>query len=354
MSDGLALFCAPLTALLLTLGFVPLARRFALRRGYVSLPTAERWHRRPTPTLGGVAVFLGFILAVLLFSAPWATSLPLLAVAALMFVLGLYDDLRTLTPAAKLIGQVVGAAIAVSCGYALGFFAWPPLDVLLTACWIVGVTNAFNLLDNMDGLAGGIGLIAALYLAVLFHSRGDLHHAVLALTLAGAAGAFLIYNFHPAAIFMGDAGSLFLGSALSLLTLHARGQASNILSLVAVPTLILLVPILDTTLVTVTRVRRGQPIAHGGKDHSSHRLVVLGLTEPKAVLLLYGMAAVSGATAILIEWLPYTLSLIVVPLVALACALFTAYLARVEAVPASEGKRTRTRKKTARDVADLS
>lgn len=262
-----------------------------------------------------------------------------------MFILGIYDDLRRINPATKLMGQIIAAATAIAFGYSLRFCPWPLLDALITACWIVGLTNALNLLDNMDGLAGGIGLIAAFSLTFLLRERGDLQHASVALALAGATAGFLIYNFHPASIFMGDAGSLFLGLTLSLLTLHAQGQASNILSLVAVPTLILLVPIFDAALVTFTRILRGQPISQGGKDHTSHRLVILGLTEPRAVLLLYLMAAVSGATALLIERLSYVLSLTLVPFIVLSFALFTVYLAQIEIVSEAEGKRRTQEKK---------
>ena len=154
---------------------------------------------------------------------------------------------------------------------------------------------------------------------------------------------------------MGDAGSLFLGSALSLLTIHANGQASNILSLVAIPTCILLVPILDTTLVTITRLLRGQPISQGGKDHTSHRLVVLGLSEPQAVLLLYLMACIAGGTAVLIKSVSYSLSLAFLPMVVILFTLFTAYLAQVEIVSAEEGKRKASAKKIYRasEYADL-
>ncbi|MGE0827718.1 MAG: MraY family glycosyltransferase, partial [Candidatus Binatia bacterium] len=264
-----------------------------------------------------------------------ALFLPLLLVTSLMGVLGLYDYLHHISPVVKLTGQIIGTAVAIFCyEYSLGFFPWPPLDAVLTALWIIGLTNSINLLDNMDGLAGGIGLIAVLYLAFLFHQRGDVQLTLFALTLAGAVAAFLVYNFHPASIFMGDTGSLFLGSALSLLTLHVHGQASNIFSFVAVPTLILLVPILDTSLVTLTRFFRGQPVSQGGRDHASHRLVILGFSEPKAVFLLYVMAGISGGAAVLIEWLSYTLSLILVPLIVLSFAVGTAYLARVQVASA--------------------
>lgn len=339
MSEGLRFFLLPFTSFLLTLMLVPLVRRLATRWGCVSLPTTERWHQRSIPHLGGVAFFVGFLLPAIFFSPSSSSAWPLFLVASQMFILGIYDDLNRINPATKFVGQIIAAATAIFFGYSLHFFAWPPLDALLTALWIVVLINAVNLLDNMDGLAGGIGFIAALYLAFFFKQHGDLQHTLLALALVGAVAGFLIYNFHPASIFMGDTGSLFLGSTLSLLTIQAQGQASNVLSLVAVPTLILLVPIFDTTLVTLTRVLRNRPISRGGKDHSSHRLVVLGLTEPKAVLLLYLMAAISGAAALLIERLSYTLSFALIPFVVLSFALFTAYLAQVEIVSEEEGKK---------------
>jgi UDP-GlcNAc:undecaprenyl-phosphate GlcNAc-1-phosphate transferase len=281
----------------------------------------------------------------LLLSPDLSSALPFFAVVTLMFIVGIYDDLRQINPATKLIGQIISAAIAIYFGYSLQFFTWAPLDALLTALWIVGLTNALNLLDNMDGLAGGIALIAAVYMAFLFNQHGDTQHAVLALALAGAVAGFLLFNFHPASVFMGDAGSLFLGSALALLTVQANGQASNILSLVAIPTCILLVPILDTTLVTVTRLLRGQPVSQGGKDHTSHRLVILGLSERQTVLLLYLMASVAGGTAVLIKSFSYSLSLAILPLVLIAFILFTAYLAQVEIVAANEVKAKQAQKR---------
>ena len=343
--DNTLIFLAPAISLLLTLGCVPAVRHLAARWGCVALPKKDRWHSRPTPTLGGAAFYAGFVATTLLFSPSFASALAFLLVVTLMFLVGIYDDLHRLNPATKLVGQIATAAVAIYFGHRLSFFGWPPLDALLTAVWIVGLTNAVNLLDNMDGLAGGIGLIAALYLALLFHQHGDVTYTVIALAIAGAVGGFLFHNFYPASLFMGDAGSLFLGASLSLLTVHANGQASNILSLVAVPACILLVPILDTTLVTVTRLLRGQPISQGGKDHTSHRLVTLGLSEAHAVLLLYVMAVVAGATATFIKGYSYGLSLAILPLVLIAFTLFTAYLAQVEVVSTEAQQRRATEKK---------
>jgi len=338
-------FLAPTASFLFTIACVPLVRRLATRWGCTAVPRKERWHTRPTPTLGGLAFFVGFLLPVLLLSPNLSSALPFFIIVTQMFVIGIYDDMRRINPATKLIGQIISAATAIFFGYSLNFFTWAPLDALLTAIWIVGLTNSLNLLDNMDGLAGGIALIAAVYLAFLFTHQGDAQHVVLALALAGALGGFLLHNFYPASIFMGDAGSLFLGAALSLLTVHANGQASNILSLVAVPTCILLVPILDTTLVTVTRLLRGQPISQGGRDHASHRLVILGLSEPQAVLLLYVMATIAGASAVLIKGFSYSLSLAFLPLVLLSFTLFTAYLAQAEVVSEEEGRKKQAQKK---------
>jgi len=344
MPEVLRLVLLASLAFVLTVLLVPVVRRLALYWDIVSLPSTERWHQRPTPRCGGIAFFFGWAIPLYFFVPALSSILPLFVVTSLMFLMGLYDDLYHLNPATKLVGQLIAAALAVFSGYSLYFFPWPLLDALLTMAWIVGLTNALNLLDNMDGLAGGIGLIAALYLAVFFHLHADVSHQLFAGALAGALAGFLLFNFFPASIFMGDAGSLFVGSGLSLLTIQAHGAASNIFSLVAVPAFILLVPILDTTLVTFTRLSRGQPISQGGTDHSSHRLVTLGLSERKAVLLLYAMAALSGATALVVERLSYTLSFFIVPCVVLFITLFTAYLAQVEIIPEAEGKRRAQRR----------
>ena len=152
------IFLVPAISLLLTLACVPAVRRLAAHWGCVALPKKDRWHSRPTPTLGGVAFYAGFVATTVLFSPSFTSALPFLLVVTLMFLVGIYDDLRQLNPATKLIGQIASAAVAIYFGYRLHFFSWAPLDALLTAVWIVGLTNAVNLLDNMDGLAGGIGL----------------------------------------------------------------------------------------------------------------------------------------------------------------------------------------------------
>ena len=210
LSDWSHLLLAPTTVFLLSVLLVPVVRRIATRSGYVSLPTQERWRQQPIPYLGGIAFFLGFLVSALLWGFSFTRSAPLLVISFFALILGLYDDFRRINPAMKLVGQIIVAAMAIFWGYSLNFFPAALLDTLLTILWIVGLTNTLNLLDNMDGLAGGIGLIAALFLAFLFYQQGDSPGALIALSLAGALGGFLIFNFYPASIFMGDGGACFL------------------------------------------------------------------------------------------------------------------------------------------------
>ena len=178
-------------------------------------------------------------------------------------------------------------------------FADPVLTVLVTMAWIVVVTNAFNLLDNMDGLSAGTAAIAALVLATEAVTRGDAAGAGLALAVGGAALGFLPYNFHPARIFMGDCGSMVLGYALAVVSIAEPWRDStNLLLTLAVPFLVLAIPLFDTMFVTITRTMSRRPISQGGRDHTSHRLVFLGLPEPKAVLLLYALSLGMGALAL--------------------------------------------------------
>lgn len=323
------------TAFGLSLLLVPLVRWVSFRTGRVAQPRQDRWHRQPTPTLGGVGMFLAFSLA-LTGAAVLGYPLPhwsLLVGAALAFGLGLLDDFKRLSPSAKLLGQLLAATLVVFFGgYTIRFFPWPFANLLLTLFWLVGITNATNLLDNMDGLASGVSLIAACFLAYFFWKIGDLALLTAVLALGGAILGFLVFNFPPARIFMGDSGSLFLGFTLAGLAIARQAQASNVFAVLGIPVLIFLLPILDTSLVMITRLLRGQSPAQGGTDHTSHRLVALGLGERQAVLALYGVAIVAGLSAAALEALDYDLSLGLIPLVLLVLLLFTAYLGQLKVV----------------------
>ena len=325
-------------ALLSSLILVPMIRRASLRWGYLTSPREDRWHTNPTSSLGGIGIFGAFLVSVVSISLLYGNNLEirwgLLAGSGLVFLLGLYDDLKPITPPAKLVGQILAAALVVFLGYTTQFFT-PRIpnddlaqipNILLTFIWLVGITNAINLLDNMDGLAGGLSLITAAILSFLFWRVNNQSLLTVSVALGGSILGFLIFNFPPASIFMGDSGSLFLGFTLAVLAVARQPQASNVFAVMGVPTLLFLLPILDTALVTFTRILRGQSPVQGGRDHASHRLIAFGLSERQAVLVLYGVALVSGVLAMALESLNYYFSLILVPLLVMSLTLLTAYL----------------------------
>ncbi len=299
------------------------------------MPREDRWHRKPTPTLGGMGMFFAFlsgILCLIPFNIQWSQLRSLLFAAGVMFLLGIVDDFKRLSPPSKLVIQILAAAVVVFFGRVIHFFSWELANVFLTFFWIVGITNAINLLDNMDGLAGDISLIACGFLAYFFWTSGSIGLLLLALCLAGSILGFLIFNFPPAKIFMGDSGSMFLGFTLASLAVARRPHASEVLSTLGVPILLFLLPILDTTLVTVTRILRGQSPAQGGTDHTSHRLIAFGLSERQAVLFLYAIGIISGLSGLVSESLNYDLSLLIVPVVLIGLTLIVAYLGRLKVV----------------------
>jgi UDP-GlcNAc:undecaprenyl-phosphate GlcNAc-1-phosphate transferase len=322
---------------------VPVVRWYGIRVGKVAIPRSDRWNKNPTPTLGGVGMFISFTLAILalwligadhnMFQQRWSIFVGVV----IMFAVGLYDDFRPINPPTKLIFQILSATLVIFFGgNTINFFRWPIANIILTFFWLVGLTNAFNLLDNMDGLAGGVSFIAAIFLSIFFWRTGYQDLLVISMTLAGSILGFLVFNFPPAKIFMGDSGSMLLGFSLAALAIARRTQASNVLAIVGVPILVFLLPIIDTSLVTITRILRGQSPATGGRDHTSHRLVAFGLSERQAVLILYLITIVSGLASIGIEAWDYDLSLVLIPILLIVLALFVAYLARMKVVSDDE------------------
>jgi UDP-GlcNAc:undecaprenyl-phosphate/decaprenyl-phosphate GlcNAc-1-phosphate transferase len=319
-------------ALMLSAALVPLCRAVAHRTGHVAWPRGDRWHTRPTALFGGVAIAVTTLALGGLSNDPRLVALPLVG-GALIFLVGLTDDVLSLKPATKLIAQIVLASMAIFFGERLQWSSLPALDMLLTLVWIVGVTNAFNLLDNMDGLCAGVALIAGLALMVALAGRPDaaVELRYLAIVLGATAG-FLFYNHHPASVFMGDAGSLFLGFTLATLTLTpsvADHERASVLSTIAVPVLVLLIPIFDTTLVTISRLLSGRPVSQGGRDHASHRLVAIGLPEPSAVRVLWGLAAAAGALGFAVRTFADDRAWLLGAVFLLAMVVFAVYLAQV-------------------------
>ena len=274
----------------------------------VAKPTGERWHDRATPTFGGVAIALGVAAGVLLallvgaVEATWELA-GILAGCAIVFVAGLLDDVRHLSPLAKLAAQFAAAGIAIAAGLRVELVTNDVLGVAIALLWLVGITNAFNLLDNMDGLAATLAAIACVYFAI---DAATVHEndlvLVLSLSLAFACVGFLPFNLRPAGgarAFMGDAGSQLLGFLLAALALASSWTtAGTTVATMLLPLLVLAIPILDTTLVTVRRLAERRPVTQGGKDHASHRLVYYGLSETRAVALLALIAVALGATSV--------------------------------------------------------
>jgi UDP-GlcNAc:undecaprenyl-phosphate GlcNAc-1-phosphate transferase len=288
-------------AFLLALALTPLVRALARRWGMVARPRADRWHTRPTALLGGVAILIP--VAIIYFALMPCTrrTLVVMGASAFMGLVGLVDDFLHIKPYQKLIGQVMAAAVVIPSGQTLPWTAAPLANAALTLVWLVGITNAINLLDNMDGLAAGVAAIAALFLGVHFYTSGQTAEALMLAALAAALGGFLVYNANPASIFMGDCGALFLGfflASAALLSTSVGGRSQSFLPVLVVPVLTLLIPIFDTTLVTILRKLAGRSASQGGRDHTSHRLVALGLSERHAVRMLYGFAVLSGFLAL--------------------------------------------------------
>ena len=321
-----------LAAAIGSLILVPLCRIVGRRFGYTAQPKDDRWHKRHTPLLGGVAIAIT-VLALTIPLVGVRTLPVLLGGAALMFIVGLVDDVITLKPYAKLVAEIAIASLFVFVGYRLSWTGSLTVDSLLTLLWIVGLTNAFNLLDNMDGLCAGIGLVVGSALLVGFAIGGGVGpEAKYLALLLGATAGFLVYNFHPASIFMGDSGSLFIGLNLAVLSLGPSSRengATSVLAFIAAPLLVLLVPIFDTTLVTVLRMASGRSVAQGGRDHSSHRLVAIGLSEPAAVAVLWMLAALGGLLAIAIQRFHNDWPSIAALLFLLSMLIFAVYLAHV-------------------------
>ncbi|NQU09272.1 undecaprenyl/decaprenyl-phosphate alpha-N-acetylglucosaminyl 1-phosphate transferase [bacterium] len=327
----------------LALVLTPVFRQLSFRWGATDTPSAERnIHTRPMPLLGGAAVFAAFTLTILLhyviglpllarLAGAWPGLLSLqehvpgalsagprlgvlLAGGALMMGLGYYDDRHALRAGPKLLGQFIIAALVALAGMRVTLFlANPVLSFLLTVIWIVTLTNAMNFLDNMDGLCAGVGLVCAGMFAFLAALQQQYFVCLLALALAGALLGFLPYNFKPASIFLGDAGSHFIGYVLAVLPILGTFYQAGTPTLlpVLIPLLVLAVPLFDLVMVMGIRLRRGQPVHIGDVNHLSHRLVRVGLPQSWAVVLIYLITLTLGLGATILLWSELTAALIV-------------------------------------------
>jgi len=313
-------------ALVVSATLTAVARYFAHRWQVYDYPADHKIHKNPMPLLGGAALASAVLITVVVNMgilglldarvpiSPWLDEhvfaflgsgaakklVGLFIGGTLIFLLGLIDDLISLRPETKLAGQLVAALIIVSCGVRIELFIPNPwIGGAITLCWIVLMTNSFNLLDNMDGLCAGITAIIAFVFFLAVYPLGQTFTAVMLLAVAGSSSGFLFHNFNPAKIFMGDAGSMFCGCMLSSLavvsTFYTESRASRVA--VLLPVLVMAVPLFDTLSIIVIRLKRRQSIMKGDKRHFSHRLVKLGMTERQAVAFIYLVTLIVGLGA---------------------------------------------------------
>lgn len=310
---------AGVLALLLNAALTPIILRIARAKGWFDLPNDRKIHTNPIPRLGGVGIFISFVVsalaAMILFPVLFPgiragtfqlKSLAVFAAFLLIHIVGLVDDFFNLPAMVKLVLQLVAAALVAAAGFTIlggGFhlpggiffrvFTW-----VATLLWIVGISNAMNLVDGVDGFAGGIACFAALAMGIIALLQGNPITSLFAIALLGSVIGFLIFNFPPARIFMGDSGSLLLGFTLSVLPLLGSSGAPRI-GIILAPVTILTIPILDTVAAIVRRVRRHLPIHSPDKEHIHHALLALGMRERTILLVIYSYCAYLGAAAVL-------------------------------------------------------
>lgn len=324
----LILFDIAAVAFFISLLLTPYVRDFALTRGWVDSPADPRKiHTKPIPRLGGIGIViaylaaLGFVLVAPYQNLPFdlttasEAGIRLLPAAATIFFVGLVDDIYNLKPWQKIIGQVLAAVMAYYGGFGITVFQGDPLPVWIslpvTICWLIGCSNALNLIDGMDGLAAGVGFFAAMTTMIAALTHQNLELALVTAPLAGALLGFLRYNFNPASIFLGDCGSLLIGFLLGCFGAVWSHKSATILGMTA-PLMALAIPLMEVGISIARRFLRGQPIFQADREHIHHRLLARGITPRRAVLILYGVCGLAALFSLLQNVSPTNVSGIVI------------------------------------------
>jgi UDP-GlcNAc:undecaprenyl-phosphate/decaprenyl-phosphate GlcNAc-1-phosphate transferase len=304
---------------LIALMATPVSRQIAMRLGVVDKPNQRKIHNDHKPLMGGLAIYVAFAAAMLLFSTADSLDeiLALLAGATLLAVTGLLDDRFNLGVGIRLSVMTLSAVILIMAGIYIRLFNFPLIDYTLTILWVVGLTNALNFLDNMDGQCAGLSGISAFFFLLIAATEGLPLVSALAAGVLGGALGFLVYNFNPASTFMGDMGALMLGYTLAALGIQLEFGVQPINVTWMVPILVLAVPIFDINLVVWTRIFEGRSPFEAGKDHTSHRLMSMGLSQRQTIFVMYGMAALLGLIGFFVGEVP--------PEIALALGLATLF-----------------------------
>lgn len=308
MSDKYIL--AIITALISAV-FTPLVKKLAIRVNAIDIPKdARRVHTKPVPVMGGLAIYIAFVLGVILYNGILTPSQTGIIIGATIIVIGgIIDDIKDLRPRYKLLIQVIAAICLLMSGVKISMLTNPFRDLYpyismgwinipVTIIWVVGVTNAFNLIDGLDGLAAGIAFISCVTLMIVSILSGRLEPAFLTAVLSGAILGFLPYNFNPASIFMGDTGSQLLGFLLAAISIEGAIKSATAF-VIAVPILAFALPIYDTLFAMIRRKVNGRPIMQADKGHLHHRLLAMGLSQKQAVVIMYFISAILGGIAII-------------------------------------------------------
>lgn len=317
-----------LLTFILTILFILIIKKIATRQDWLSYPKKDRWHRRPVALYGGVGIVFGVYLSLFLPPYPSGRTLLFLLFSFFIFLIGFLDDTRPLSPSLKFILQIAISSLVIFSGAHIFITGRFLIDVFITYFWIIGITNAFNLLDNMDGLSAGIGVVVSISLYIFFLLMGNTNSFLL--LLIASYGAYLVFNFPPAKIFMGDAGSLFLGFTLSILSIpgYLNTLPKGIFPFLSI-FFIFSIPIFDTILVTLNRLYFGKRASQGGKDHTSHRLVLLGFSERLVDIVLYILSALGSFFGIYMYIAP-GVGIFLATLYALFLIFFGRYLSRLD------------------------
>jgi UDP-GlcNAc:undecaprenyl-phosphate GlcNAc-1-phosphate transferase len=319
-----SLVLAPVVAFLIALAAVAFAERLARRFGVMAIPGPDSRHTKPTAMLGGLAIASAFLGALALIGN---LSWWILASTCALATLGLVDDVLVIRPGQKLAAQIAVTLGILIAGPPLLIVHIPWLGAAIVFLWLIGTSNAFNLIDGLDGLATGIGMVSTLAVAVTAILHNNMPLAGSALALGGALGGFLVYNFHPASIFMGDAGALPVGFLLGIFALQAGSISTNSrLTVFVFPLLVMLVPILDTSIVSATRLAIGRPISRRGLDHTHHRLLSLGLPDRSVAIVCWVVALLAASCAVAATMAPHAYLVLSLPFVLLPPALIALFM----------------------------
>lgn len=320
-----SIFVAALAAIFLT----PLVKRLAFRIGAVDAPNHRKVHARIMPRLGGLAIFGGFLIGLAIFQPNSEYTLAIILGATIIIITGVLDDMYEISAKAKMLGQLIAALIIVFVGDINmeminlpfgGELDFGFLTIPFTIIWIIGITNAINLIDGLDGLAAGVSTIALIAMAVMAFIMGDMFVVAIAAILAASCFGFLFHNFHPAKIFMGDTGALFLGFMIAVLSLLGFKNLTVVSFII--PVIMLGVPISDTFFAIVRRLRNGQKWSDADKSHLHHRLIDLGFSHKQTVLLIYGFATLFGVAAIIFSMAKVWGAILLVTVILVAIEIF--------------------------------